>query len=1061
MASESPNSNFDHAATENPVTSDVASSVAIEPSGIPPSPENAQAWLEKSERFVKLVAENLRYGSWTKRFVTVGGVAFLAFNPMTVGKAAEFVGVRELPKEYTSAFWLGMGAIGVSAVGAAIVTLPKRTLEAMPDRQAIKGLRSFELKDAEIFKRLERGRDVQEVLDAVDTADLRLFVLMGESGVGKSSLLQAGLLPNLGAMGFVGVYVKLSNREPLDSIGRALGFAGSGSLVEMLRSAVAKVGKPIVLILDQFEQFFVQFQEEKRAEFIGELKAWYESDVTVKILIGIRGDLSDRLVDIQKELGYSLRPSQSYRLERFSPTQATEVLRVIAETEKWSFNQAFVEEMTRDELAGLDGKVSPVEVQVLSQMVSRESDEERQRFDRTAFQKLGGVDGLLGRSLQRSLDTIVIKSERERTLEVLLALTDLERNVRSGAFSIGQLQGMREKVHGSPSEVEAAVLWLLEARLISPGDSEGAVVYELAHERLVPALRQVANQELTAAKRANLLLDRRVNEWLGSGKGQRYLFSVKELWLLRQQRGFLEWGVQRSQKQALLQKSWNNANRTLGTLGTPLALGLAFGVWSHTPPGHIQWARWDLMSLANVGALSGYNKNERTYSTSDNFDSTLDLVSGVDGHLFPQLWIRGFAFDGYSGDEASKIVSRISESQDKEASRKRLNQLLIVAEHFKDPLGLSAVAIMYEKLGDAEKGKQILEKAVEFTKSIKAESEQVSALNSTAVAYGKLGDAEKGKQILEKSIERTKSIKNESKQVSAPISIAEAYGKLGDAEKGKQILEKSIGLTKSFDNEYQQHYALTLIVKASVSLGDAERGKQILEKAIELTKSFKAENYQSAVLISIAVAYGKLGNAEKGKQILEKAIELTKSTKNESEQFFVLFSIVEASIKLGNTEKGKQLLEKSIELIKSIKNENQQHYALTSIAEASGKLGDAEKGKQILEKAIEFSKSFKDEAAQSYALSSIAVAYLELGNRDRAKEILTELSRKAKPELSSSDLNGNIGILHAGLGDWGEALRFSKHCQVFEKVTVLTRILRVNAEQKHPEFKELRIENEE
>ncbi len=174
MASESPNPA--HPETENPVTPEVASGGAIEASSFPPSPENAQAWLEKSERFVKLVAENLRYGSWTKRFVTIGGVAFVAFNPMSAGKAAEFFGVRELPKEYTSAFWLGMGAIGVGAVGTAIVTLPKRTLVAMPDRQAIKGLRSFELKDAEIFKRLERGRDLQEVLDAVDTADLKVAV---------------------------------------------------------------------------------------------------------------------------------------------------------------------------------------------------------------------------------------------------------------------------------------------------------------------------------------------------------------------------------------------------------------------------------------------------------------------------------------------------------------------------------------------------------------------------------------------------------------------------------------------------------------------------------------------------------------------------------------------------------------------------------------------------------------------------------------------------------------------------------------------------------------------
>ena len=80
--------------------------------------EKTEAGLEKAEKFVKLVAENLRYGSWTKRFVTIGTVAFVALNPVTVGKVGEFFGVRELPKWYWMAFGGGMGTIAVGAVGA-------------------------------------------------------------------------------------------------------------------------------------------------------------------------------------------------------------------------------------------------------------------------------------------------------------------------------------------------------------------------------------------------------------------------------------------------------------------------------------------------------------------------------------------------------------------------------------------------------------------------------------------------------------------------------------------------------------------------------------------------------------------------------------------------------------------------------------------------------------------------------------------------------------------------------------------------------------------------------
>ena len=179
------------------------------------------------------------------------------------------------------------------------------------------------------------------------------------------------------------------------------------------------------------------------------------------------------------------------------------------------------------------------------------------------------------------------KSSRDRALEVLLALTDLERNVRSGAFSIEQLHGMTEKVHGSPSDVASAVGWLAESRLVTPAEGEDAVRYELAHERLIPALRQVAKRELSEASRANQLLDRRVNEWLGSGKSKRYLFDLKELWLLRQHRGFLEWGQQRSQKEVLIQKSWRYWRGILSVPSFPLTLGALFLIWSNTSVGQI------------------------------------------------------------------------------------------------------------------------------------------------------------------------------------------------------------------------------------------------------------------------------------------------------------------------------------------------------------------------------------------------------------------------------------------------------------------------------------------
>ena len=85
---------------------------------------------------------------------------------------------------------------------------------------------------------------------------------------------------------------------------------------------------------------------------------------------------------------------------------------------------------------------------------------------------------------------------------------------------------------------------------------------------------------------------------------------------------------------------------------------------------------------------------------------------------------------------------------------------------------------------------------------------------------------------------------------------------------------------------------------------------------------------------------------------------------------------------------------------------------------------------------------------------------LALGDLDRAKVIPTEIFNQLNSKSSSLYQSKNIALLQAELGNWGEALRLSHNCTSSDKVEVLAQILRVHAEQKHPEFKELRKKEE-
>ncbi|MEL7406986.1 MAG: ATP-binding protein, partial [Cyanobacteria bacterium J06558_2] len=421
------------------------------------------------QSFVEQLAQLIVTKNWVSLLLLLDAAVLFSLNPVVLTKFLSTFNI-ELPAEYPILFWLTVGTVFLTALALAIKTIARKpvTLPDFTERKAIKGLQAFSKEDAVIFAQLQRDRDLRECLEAITRETFRFGILMGESGVGKTSFLQAGLVPQLNKAEskLKGVYIRFTNQEPLATIYQALEAEFSTpelsinqqDLLKILSWAVDAAGQPLILIFDQFEQFFVHYNQKiDRKPFIDALTSWYcgSAFLPVKIIISIRGDLADKLIELQKALGYSLSPYEVFRLERFSPEEATKILQVIAEAEAIKFDEKFVRELTESELASKeDCLISPVDLQVLARTIERQKTEELQAFNRSAFQKIGGIEGLMTRFLNTTLNAS-IPSQREAAIQVLLAMTDLERNVRAGVLTLEDLQ---QKIQGTltPGEIVEA-----------------------------------------------------------------------------------------------------------------------------------------------------------------------------------------------------------------------------------------------------------------------------------------------------------------------------------------------------------------------------------------------------------------------------------------------------------------------------------------------------------------------------------------------------------------------------------------------------------------------------
>jgi WD40 repeat protein len=147
-----------------------------------------------------------------------------------------------------------------------------------------KGLAPFD--DSDLDALLFFGREHESEIIAANLMAARVTVLYGPSGVGKTSVLRAGVAYRLRREEGVEVVVFSSwPGDPVRSLIDAIG--GGGSLADACADAANRAGGDLYLILDQFEEYFL-YHDRNDALVDALAQVVRRPGVRVHFLIGIR-----------------------------------------------------------------------------------------------------------------------------------------------------------------------------------------------------------------------------------------------------------------------------------------------------------------------------------------------------------------------------------------------------------------------------------------------------------------------------------------------------------------------------------------------------------------------------------------------------------------------------------------------------------------------------------------------------------------------------------------------------------------------------------------------------
>ncbi|AFY85412.1 hypothetical protein [Oscillatoria acuminata] len=389
-----------------------------------------------------------------------------------------------------------------------------------PQRQESFGLILGEKRETVAPEIAASGRmlDVEKIVQEIGENNSRILVIHGQSGVGKSSLVNGGIIPKLkeNSMGYeeylpIAVRVYTNWKEEFaNSLAEALAEKGitgqpvpgseKGQLEFFLKQLQENEqrNRRSILIFDQFEEFFFACHTPReRRQFFDFLGDCLSRIVSIKVILSLREDYlhellaCDRLESMKIINNDILARKVRYPLGNFLPEDAQQIIQRLTEKSQIWFPDALIRELVQELAAELDA-VRPIELQIVGAQLQAEKittlAEYRERGPKTEFVK-------------RYLDDVVkdCGPENQQIGErVLYLLTDEKgtRPLKTRKEIAEELQELAADLTGKVSQLDLILTVFIDSGLVLLLPQQPEDHYQLVHDYLAEFIRKQQQPQL-------------------------------------------------------------------------------------------------------------------------------------------------------------------------------------------------------------------------------------------------------------------------------------------------------------------------------------------------------------------------------------------------------------------------------------------------------------------------------------------------------------------------------------------------------------------------------------
>lgn len=397
-----------------------------------------------------------------------------------------------------------------------------------------RGLESFEQEHAPVFFGRNKARiELREILARQEARRCSFIMVTGASGTGKSSLIKAGLIPDLMLPGMVGnvalcraaiMRPSQSAAGPMAALADALLAPGAmpelkelrysperlvallpnspDQLCQAIEQGMAQAARDggvtglgaarLIVFVDQFEEIFTldRLTGDQRCAFIHVLARLARSGL-VWVLAAMRSDFYDRLQTIPELVTLSAGEAR-YLLAAPSASETGQIIRRPAREAGLRYETDFrgvgLDEVLCDTAARNPASLPLLEF-TLDQLWHRRSASGVLTF--AAYHDIGGMEGSIGCRAEAAL--LSLPPEVQSAFPMVLRTLVTMAEGGQGAATARSVP-LQQFPPGTPGRLLVDAFLAPDARLLMAADDGGGARVRLAHEALLTHWTRAAEQ---------------------------------------------------------------------------------------------------------------------------------------------------------------------------------------------------------------------------------------------------------------------------------------------------------------------------------------------------------------------------------------------------------------------------------------------------------------------------------------------------------------------------------------------------------------------------------------